>query len=128
MEPISWSQFGNIHPYAPEEQLEGYRQLVDELELMLAEITGYDAVSLQPNAGSQENLQAFSPYGRTTEAAGILNGTCALSRRAPMAQMRASAVMAGMDVVVVACDQRGDVDLVHLDELISTIASELPPS
>ena len=58
-----WSQFGNIHPYAPEEQLEGYRQLVDELERMLAEITGYDAVSLQPNAGSQGEFAGLRHTG-----------------------------------------------------------------
>ena len=120
MEPISWSQFGNIHPYAPEEQLEGYRQLVDELELMLAEITGYDAVSLQPNAGSQgefAGLLAIRAYHRSR---GDLERNVCLIPSSAHGTNAASAVMAGMDVVVVACDQRGDVDLVHLDELIST--------
>ena len=120
MEPISWSQFGNIHPYAPEEQLEGYRQLVDELERMLAEITGYDAVSLQPNAGSQgefAGLLAIRAYHRSR---GDLERNVCLIPSSAHGTNAASAVMAGMDVVVVACDERGDVDLVHLDELIST--------
>ena len=120
MEPISWSQFGNIHPYAPEEQLEGYRQLVDELERMLAEITGYDAVSLQPNAGSQgefAGLLAIRAYHRSR---GDLERNVCLIPSSAHGTNAASAVMAGMDVVVVACDERGDVDLAHLDELIST--------
>ncbi|MGA0389068.1 MAG: aminomethyl-transferring glycine dehydrogenase [Ilumatobacteraceae bacterium] len=119
MEPISWSQFGNIHPYAPEEQLEGYRQLVDELERMLAEITGYDAVSLQPNAGSQgefAGLLAIRAYHRSR---GDLERNVCLIPSSAHGTNAASAVMAGMDVVVVACDERGDVDLAHLDELIS---------
>jgi len=120
MEPISWSQFGNIHPYAPEEQLEGYRQLVDELERTLAEITGYDAVSLQPNAGSQgefAGLLAIRAYHRSR---GDLERNVCLIPSSAHGTNAASAVMAGMDVVVVACDERGDVDLAHLDELIST--------
>ena len=119
MEPISWSQFGNIHPYAPEEQLEGYRQLVDELERTLAEITGYDAVSLQPNAGSQgefAGLLAIRAYHRSR---GDLERNVCLIPSSAHGTNAASAVMAGMDVVVVACDERGDVDLAHLDELIS---------
>jgi glycine dehydrogenase len=120
MEPISWSQFANIHPYAPEAQLEGYRQLVDELEGMLAEITGYDAVSLQPNAGSQgefAGLLAIRAYHRSR---GDLERNVCLIPSSAHGTNAASAVMAGMNVVVVACDERGDVDLTHLDELIST--------
>src|SRR5690606_9098795 len=56
MEPITWPEWANIHPFAPKEQSEGYRRLVDQLERWLAEVTGYDAVSLQPNAGSQGEL------------------------------------------------------------------------
>ena len=120
MEPISWSQFGNIHPYAPEAQLEGYQQLVDELECMLAEITGYDAVSLQPNAGSQgefAGLLAIRAYHRSR---GDVERNVCLIPSSAHGTNAASAVMAGMDVVVVACDDRGDIDLAHLDELIST--------
>ena len=120
MEPISWSQFGNIHPYAPEAQLEGYQQLVEELERMLAEITGYDAVSLQPNAGSQgefAGLLAIRSYHRSR---GDLERNVCLIPSSAHGTNAASAVMAGMEVVVVACDERGDVDLAHLDELIST--------
>jgi len=120
MEPISWSQFGNIHPYAPEEQLEGYRQLVDELERTLAEITGYDAVSLQPNAGSQGEFAGLLAIRAYHGSRGDLERNVCLIPSSAHGTNAASAVMAGMDVVVVACDERGDVDLAHLDELIST--------
>ncbi len=120
MEPISWSQFGNIHPYAPEAQLGGYQQLVDELERMLAEITGYDAVSLQPNAGSQGEFAGLLAIRSYHQSRGDIERNVCLIPSSAHGTNAASAVMAGMDVVVVSCDERGDVDLAHLDELIST--------
>jgi len=120
MEPISWAKFGNIHPYAPEAQLEGYQQLVDELQCMLAEITGYDAVSLQPNAGSQGEFAGLLAIRAYHQSRGDLQRNVCLIPSSAHGTNAASAVMAGMDVVVVACDERGDVDLAHLDELIST--------
>ena len=119
MEPISWPEFGNIHPYAPESQTAGYKQLVSELEKMLAEITGYDAVSLQPNAGSQgefAGLLAIRAYHRSR---GDLNRDVCLIPSSAHGTNAASAVMAGMRVVVVECNDRGDVDLIDLDRLIA---------
>ena len=119
MEPISWSEFGNIHPYAPDEQSAGYSELVAELEQMLAEITGYDAVSLQPNAGSQgefAGLLAIRAYHRSR---GDLDRDVCLIPSSAHGTNAASAVMAGMRVVVVACNERGDVDVEDLDRLIT---------
>jgi len=119
MEPISWPEFGNIHPYAPESQTAGYTQLVSDLEKMLAEITGYDAVSLQPNAGSQgefAGLLAIRAYHRSR---GDLDRDVCLIPSSAHGTNAASAVMAGMRVVVVACNDRGDVDLDDLDRLIA---------
>ena len=119
MEPISWPQFGNIHPFAPEEQRVGYTQIVSELEQMLAEITGYDAVSLQPNAGSQgefAGLLAIRGYHRSR---GDSDRDVCLIPSSAHGTNAASAVMAGMRVVVVACNERGDVDVDDLDRLIA---------
>lgn len=118
MEPISWAEFGNIHPFAPDEQLAGYRQVVTDLEQMLAEITGYDAVSLQPNAGSQgefAGLLAIRAYHRSR---GEFERDVCLIPSSAHGTNAASAVMAGMRVVVVACNDRGDVDMHDLDRLI----------
>ena len=111
MEPITWPEFANIHPFAPDDQTEGYRAMIDELEQALCEITGYDAVSLQPNAGSQgefAGLLAIRAYHRSR---GDVERTMCLIPASAHGTNAASAVMAGMDVVVVRCDDRGNVDL-----------------
>lgn len=77
MEPVSWPEFANMHPFAPAEQTAGYRELVTSLEGWLAEVTGYDAVSVQPNAGSQGNWPGCWRSGVTTANAGRRTGTCA---------------------------------------------------
>ncbi|MEI8024166.1 MAG: aminomethyl-transferring glycine dehydrogenase subunit GcvPB, partial [Actinomycetota bacterium] len=111
MIPVTWPEFGNIHPFAPASDIAGYTQLVDELSAMLIEITGYDAISLQPNAGSQGELAgllAIRAYHRSrSEEQRII---CLIPSSAHGTNA-ASAVMAGMTVVVVACDDRGNVDL-----------------
>ncbi len=106
MEPITWPEFANIHPFAPDDQTEGYRAMIAELEAALCEITGYDAVSLQPNAGSQgefAGLLAIRAYHRSR---GDLDRTTCLIPASAHGTNAASAVMAGMDVVVVRCDDR----------------------
>ncbi|GII22992.1 aminomethyl-transferring glycine dehydrogenase [Planosporangium mesophilum] len=118
MEPITWSEFAELHPFAPAEQTEGYRQLVADLERWLAEVTGYDAVSLQPNAGSQgefAGLLAIRSYHRDR---GDDHRDVCLIPSSAHGTNAASAVMAGMRVVVVACDGDGNVDLVDLDRKI----------
>ncbi|GGQ26612.1 aminomethyl-transferring glycine dehydrogenase [Streptosporangium pseudovulgare] len=118
MEPITWPEFAGLHPYAPAEQGAGYAQLVGELEGWLAEVTGYDAVSIQPNAGSQgefAGLLAIRAYHRARGESG--RDVCLIPSSAHGTNA-ASAVMAGMRVVVVACDDDGNVDL---DDLVAKI-------
>ncbi len=125
MEPISWPEFANVHPFAPLEQRRGYQQLVDELEHMLAEITGYDAVSLQPNAGSQGELAGLLAIRGWHRSNGDESRRICLIPSSAHGTNAASAVMAGMSVVVVACGDNGDVDMVDLDAKIAEYGSEL---
>ncbi|MGN9780891.1 aminomethyl-transferring glycine dehydrogenase [Nonomuraea sp. ZG12] len=118
MEPITWPEFAAIHPYAPEAQAAGYVDLIETLEGWLAEVTGYDAVSIQPNAGSQgefAGLLAIRAYHR--ERGEGERDICLIPSSAHGTNA-ASAVMAGMRVVVVACDTGGNVDLADLDAKI----------
>ena len=111
MEPITWPEFAGIHPFAPLDQAEGYLELIQSLEAWLVEVTGYDAVSLQPNAGSQgefAGLLAISAYHR---ANGDDHRDVCLIPSSAHGTNAASAVMAGMRVVVVACDDEGNVDV-----------------
>jgi glycine dehydrogenase len=115
MIPVTWRSFSLIHPFAPLEQTQGYQQLFEELEAMLAEITGFDAVSLQPNAGSQgeyAGLLAIAGYHRKR---GEGRRDVCLIPVSAHGTNPASAVMAGMKVVVVACDEQGNIDLVDLE-------------
>jgi glycine dehydrogenase len=118
MEPISWPGFADLHPFAPQEQAEGYRQLIADLERWLAEVTGYDAVSLQPNAGSQGELAGLLAIHAYHRACGDNDRDVCLIPSSAHGTNAASAVMAGMRVVVVACDDDGNVDLVDLDRKI----------
>ncbi|WP_283136847.1 aminomethyl-transferring glycine dehydrogenase [Rhizohabitans arisaemae] len=118
MEPITWPEFAGIHPYAPEGQTAGYLELIGGLERWLAEVTGYDAVSLQPNAGSQgefAGLLAIQAYHR---AGGDTGRDVCLIPSSAHGTNAASAVMAGMRVAVVACDEHGNVDLDDLHKKI----------
>jgi glycine dehydrogenase len=111
MEPVTWPGFADIHPFAPLDQAEGYRALIEDLETSLARITGYDAVSLQPNAGSQGELAgllAIRAYHRSRSD--DQRDVCLIPASAHGTNA-ASAVMAGMRVVVVACDDAGNVDV-----------------
>ncbi len=119
MEPVTWPEFADLHPFAPADQADGYRQLIDELEAMLVKITGYDAVSLQPNAGSQgefAGLMAIRAYHRSR---GDARRDVCLIPASAHGTNAASAVMAGMRVVVVACDDEGNVDLADLEAKIA---------
>ncbi len=118
MEPISWPGFANIHPYAPADQTAGYLELIGTLRTWLAEITGYDAVSLQPNAGSQGELSGLLAIRGYHRSRGEDRRTVCLIPSSAHGTNAASAVMAGMRVVVVACDDAGDIDLADLDRLI----------
>ncbi len=111
MEPITWPEFADIHPFAPADQTEGYRQLIGELERMLAEITGYDEVSLQPNAGSQGEYAGLLAIRGWHESRGEPGRDVCLIPASAHGTNAASAVLAGMRVVVVACDDEGNIDL-----------------
>jgi glycine dehydrogenase len=111
MIPVTWPEFGNIHPFAPAEQSQGYTQLIDELEAMLVECTGYDAVSLQPNSGAQgeyAGLLAIRAYHR---ARGEAHRDICLIPESAHGTNPASAQMCGMTVVVTKCDANGNVDV-----------------
>ncbi|MFI6317856.1 aminomethyl-transferring glycine dehydrogenase [Nonomuraea sp. NPDC050556] len=118
MEPITWPEFAAIHPFAPIEQAAGYVELVETLEGWLAEVTGYDAVSIQPNAGSQGEFAGLLAIAAYHEANGHAERTVCLIPSSAHGTNAASAVMAGMRVVVVACDDDGNVDLADLDAKI----------
>ena len=114
MEPITWPEFAAIHPFAPEDQAQGYLQMIRDLEAALCEVTGYDAVSLQPNAGSQGELAGLLAIRAYHLATGDDQRTVCLIPSSAHGTNPASAVMAGMTVTVVGCDADGNVDL---DEL-----------
>ncbi|GIG87632.1 aminomethyl-transferring glycine dehydrogenase [Plantactinospora endophytica] len=118
MEPVSWPEFANVHPFAPDEQTAGYRDLVGSLEGWLAEVTGYDAVSVQPNAGSQGELAGLLAIRAYHRDRGEGHRDVCLIPSSAHGTNAASAVMAGMRVVVVGCDPDGDVDLADLDRKI----------
>ncbi|MGH3825162.1 MAG: aminomethyl-transferring glycine dehydrogenase [Pseudonocardiaceae bacterium] len=125
MEPISWPQFAQLHPFAPSEDAQGLLEVIGDLERWLAELTGYDAVSLQPNAGSQgefAGLLAIRAYHRSRGQAG--RDVCLIPSSAHGTNA-ASAVMAGMRVVVVGCDRNGDIDLGDLRAKIAEHGAEL---
>ncbi|MGA1329553.1 MAG: aminomethyl-transferring glycine dehydrogenase, partial [Candidatus Nanopelagicales bacterium] len=115
MQAVTWPQFANLHPFVPVTQAAGSYALIRELENWLVEITGYDAVSLQPNAGSQGEFAGLLAIKKYLEAKGEVNRDVCLIPSSAHGTNAASAVMAGMKVVVVACDAQGNVDLADLD-------------
>ena len=125
MASITWPEFASIHPFAPASDVEGYLDMITQLEAWLAEVTGYDAVSLQPNAGSQGELAGLLAIRGYHLANGDAQRTVCLIPSSAHGTNAASAVLAGMKVVVVACDELGNVDLDDLRAKISTHAGEL---
>ena len=111
MIPVTWLEFGGLHPFAPVEQAAGYRQLFDDLEHQLAEITGFETVSLQPNAGSQGEFAGLLAIRAYHEANGSPDRTTCLIPQSAHGTNPASAVMAGMRVVVVRTDDQGNIDV-----------------
>ncbi|EHK71579.1 glycine dehydrogenase [Pseudomonas psychrotolerans L19] len=111
MIPVTWAEFGGIHPFAPADQAEGYAQLTTELEAMLCAATGYDAVSLQPNAGSQGEYAGLLAIRAYHASRGQGERDVCLIPASAHGTNPATASMVDMRVVVVACDKRGNVDL-----------------
>lgn len=125
MIPITWPEFGNLHPFAPAEQSQGYRQLTDDLERMLCAATGYDAVSLQPNAGSQGEYAGLLAIRAYHQSRGDDQRDVCLIPSSAHGTNPATANMAGMRVVVVACDSRGNVDIADLRAKAEQHAAQL---
>ena len=122
MIPVTWPEFANIHPYAPADQAEGYAAMIARLEVMLAEATGYAAVSLQPNAGSQGEFAGLLAIARDHQSRGDSHRNICLIPQSAHGTNPASAAMAGMKVVVVKCDDDGNVDLEDLKAKTERIA------
>ena len=111
MIPVTWREFGELHPFVPQAQAKGYQRLFSQLESWLAEITGYSGISLQPNAGSQGEYAGLLVIRKYHQSRGESHRDVCLIPTSAHGTNPASAVMAGMKVVVVACDSEGNIDL-----------------
>ena len=125
MEAVTWPEFANLHPFSPSGQSLGTRQLIRELSEWLIEITGYDAVSLQPNAGSQGEFAGLLAIRNYLDSRGEAHRDICLIPSSAHGTNAASAVMAGMKVVVIACDEQGNVSLEDLKAKISEYGDRL---
>ncbi len=114
MIPVTWPEFSNMHPFAPQDQTAGYLELIADLESSLCEITGYDAVSLQPNSGAQGEYAGLLAIQAYHKARGEAHRNIVLIPSSAHGTNPASAQMVGMEVVVVACDAAGNVDVADL--------------
>jgi len=125
MEAVTWNEFSSIHPFSPPNQSAGYRELIDQLSNWLVAITGYDAVSLQPNAGSQGEFAGLLAIRNYHDSRNDHHRTICLIPSSAHGTNAASAVMAGMKVVVVECDEQGNVSIDDLKLKIAEHANEL---
>ncbi len=125
MIPVTWPEIGQLHPFAPSSQTEGYQQLFKNLEKWLAEITGFAGVSLQPNSGAQGEYAGLMTIRNYHESRGDNHRNIALIPSSAHGTNPASAVMAGMKVVVTKCDEKGNIDLEDLKAQANTHASNL---
>ncbi len=125
MIPVTWPEFGKLHPFAPMEQAQGYKQLFEELEQMLEACTGYDAVSLQPNAGSQGEYAGLVAIKKYYESKKDFDRTICLIPSSAHGTNPASAQMVSMKVVVVDCDNKGNVDLADLKAKIEQYGEQI---
>jgi glycine dehydrogenase len=130
MIPVTWPEFSNIHPFAPDTQWRGYTQIFRQLEAWLCEVTGFAAVSLQPNAGAQGEyagllvIRAYHEHVARQEGRENIRDVCLIPTSAHGTNP-ASAVMAGMKVVAIKCDQRGDIDMDDLRQKAAAHADNL---
>jgi glycine dehydrogenase len=123
--PITWPEFSQIHPLAPADQWQGYREMIEQLESMLCSITGYDAISLQPNAGSQGEYAGLLAIRHYYQARREGHRNVCLIPSSAHGTNPASAQMANMEVVVVKCDAQGNVDLLDLDARLAQFAGRV---
>lgn len=123
--PVSWAEFSNVHPFAPLDQVQGYLKVIGELEQYLCEVTGFSACSLQPNSGAQGEYAGLLTIRAYHESRNELHRDIALIPESAHGTNPASAVMAGMKVVVVKCNERGDIDFDDLKEKATKHADHL---
>jgi glycine dehydrogenase len=123
--PLSWAEFGNLHPFAPANQARGYHIMFHELEEMLCEITGFEAMSLQPNSGAQGEFAGLMVIRAYHHSRGDEHRKICLIPSSAHGTNPASAVMAGMKVVVTPCDEKGNIDIIALKEKASEYSNNL---
>jgi len=125
MIPVTWPEFSNIHPFAPVDQSRGYKKMIDQLSKWLIEVTGYDAVSLQPNAGSQGEFAGLLAIRNYLDNKGEQHRKICLIPSSAHGTNAASAVMAGMKVVVIECDELGNVSIADIEAKIDQYKGEI---
>lgn len=125
MIPVTWPEFGQIHPFAPLAQAEGYKVMIDELEEMLRQITGFDAICMQPNSGAQGEYAGLLAIRKYHEARGDEHRNICLIPTSAHGTNPASAMMASMRVVLVGCDNQGNVDIADLRQKAEDNAENL---
>lgn len=125
MIPVSWPEFANMHPFAPIDQAQGYKQMIDELGDWLVELTGYDNISMQPNSGAQGEYAGLIAIHKYHESRGDAHRNICLIPASAHGTNPASAMMVGMKVVVVDCDKEGNVDMDDLTAKASELADNL---
>ena len=114
--PVSWPEFANIHPFAPKGQTQGYLKIIDDLQRWLCDITGFDSISLQPNAGSQGEYAGLLAIQEYHKSRGDTKRNVCLIPTSAHGTNPASAVMAGMKIVPIKCDDDGNIDLKDLEK------------
>ena len=125
MMPISWPEFSDPHPFAPLDQVTGYQKMIAELECMLTQITGFDAISMQPNSGAQGEFAGLLAIKKYLQSIGETKRKICLIPTSAHGTNPASAQMIGMKVVLVSCDERGNIDVGDLDNKVREHANEL---
>tara|TARA_B100001559_G_scaffold147296_1_gene123480 strand:- start:405 stop:2567 length:2163 start_codon:yes stop_codon:yes gene_type:complete len=125
MIPISWPEFSEPHPFSPVDQMAGYLEMINELEYMLAEITGFDAISMQPNSGAQGEFAGLLAIKKYLKSIGQSQRNICLIPTSAHGTNPASAQMIGMKVVLIACDESGNIDTEDLENKVKSHANEL---
>ncbi|WP_281213275.1 aminomethyl-transferring glycine dehydrogenase [Shewanella insulae] len=125
MMPVSWPEFGNMHPFCPQDQAEGYAELIEELSNWLVDITGYDAMCMQPNSGASGEYAGLLAIKKYHESRGEGHRNVCLIPQSAHGTNPASAQLAGMKIVVTACDKQGNVDMEDLKAKAAEMAENL---
>ncbi|MCG9754649.1 aminomethyl-transferring glycine dehydrogenase [Shewanella insulae] len=125
MMPVSWPEFGNMHPFCPQDQAEGYAELIEELSNWLVDITGYDAMCMQPNSGASGEYAGLLAIKKYHESRGEGHRNVCLIPQSAHGTNPASAQLAGMKIVVTACDKQGNVDMEDLKAKAAEVAENL---